>query len=78
MCKKWTREGYTIEMIDFDFDLKHFLVKQENGMTHTIAPATIEDMKEIVKALDNGEDVDGWEDGKWNTISISGEKEVTE
>lgn len=67
--KKWERKGYTVEMVEYDHDLKAFEVVQGDKV-QTIYPATIEDMKRIIIDLDNGEDVDGWEDGLGNTIVI--------
>lgn len=65
----WEREGYTVEMVDFDYDLKQFEVRQGEEV-QVITPATIEDMEMIIQDLDNGEDVDGWEDGNGGTIVI--------
>src|SRR5690625_3478785 len=74
--RTWERNGYTVEMVEWDYDLKAFEVIQGEN-TQTIVPATIEDMHEIIEALDNGEDVDGWEDGNGNTITIEGESLMT-
>lgn len=65
----WERENYTVEMIDHDYDLKAFEVTQGDKV-QVIYPATIEDMEQIITDLNNGEDVDGWEDGLGNTIVI--------
>ena len=70
--RTWERNGYTVKMVDFDYDLKAFEVVQGDKV-QTITPATIEDMKSIIADLDAGEDVDGWEDGLGNTIVIEGE-----
>jgi len=67
--RTWERNGYTVEMVEWDYDLKAFEVIQGEN-TQTIVPATIEDMQAIIEDLDNGEDVDGWEDGNGNTIVI--------
>lgn len=67
--KVWERKGYTVEMVEYDYDLKAFEVVQGDKV-QTIYPATIEDMEQIIIDLDNGEDVDGWEDGLGNTIVI--------
>lgn len=74
--RTWERNGYTVEMVEWDYDLKAFEVIQGEE-TQTIVPTTIEDMNEIIEALDNGEDVDGWEDGNGNTILIEGESLMT-
>lgn len=67
--RTWNREGYTVEMVEYDHDLKAFEVVQGDKV-QTIYPATIEDMEQIIKDLDAGVDVDGWEDGLGNTIVI--------
>lgn len=67
--KVWERKGYTVEMVDFDGDLKEFEVVQGEDV-QTITPDSIEVMHQIIEDLDNGEDVDGWEDGNGNTIVI--------
>lgn len=69
MLKVWKREGYTVEMVEHDGDLKAFEVKQGEEV-QTIYPDSIEAMEQIVNDLDNGEDVDGWEDGMGNTITL--------
>lgn len=72
MIKVWEKENYTVEMVEHDFDLKAFEVRQGDDV-QTIYPATIEDMENIVEALDAGECVDGWEDGMGNVIIIKRE-----
>jgi len=69
--KTWLRNGYKVVEKPFDFDLHVFDVIMDNGyFVCTIYPATIEDMDAIIRDLDNGEDVDGWEDGNGNTIRL--------
>lgn len=65
----WKREGYTVEMVEFDYDLKQFEVRQGDKV-QIITPATIEDMETIIQDLDSGVDVDGWENGIGGTIVI--------
>lgn len=67
--RTWERDDYTVEMVEYDADLKAFEIIQGEKV-QTIYPATIEDMQSIIEDLDNGEDVDGWEDGLGNTIVI--------
>lgn len=67
--RTWNREGYTVEMVEYDHDLKAFEVVQGDKV-QTIYPATIEDMESIIEDLDAGEDVNGWEDGLGHTIVI--------
>ncbi len=68
--KIWERKGYTVEEKEFDYDLHQFEVIKDGEVIATITPGSIEDMNQIIEDLDNGEDVDGWEDGNGNTISI--------
>jgi hypothetical protein len=68
--RTWEREGYTVEEKAFDYDLHEFDVIKDGETVATITPGSIESMTEIIADLDNGEDVDGWEDGKGNTIRI--------
>lgn len=65
----WTRENYTVEMVDFDGDLKQFEVTQGDKV-QIITPDSIESMGQIITDLSDGEDVDGWEDGNGNEIVI--------
>lgn len=66
----WKRNGYIVREVEFDGDLHEFEVVRNDEVIATITPATIEDMQQIIEDLDNGEDVDGWEDGMGNVISI--------
>ncbi|WP_078577315.1 hypothetical protein [Salipaludibacillus agaradhaerens] len=68
--REWKREGYEVVEKEFDGDLHEFDVIAGGEIIATITPNDIEDMEEIIKDLDNGEDVNGWEDGMGNTISI--------
>ena len=66
----WEREGYIVGEMEFDGELHTFDIIKGEEVIATITPDTIKDMNETIKALDDGEDVDGWEDGMGNTISI--------
>lgn len=69
--KTWRRNGYTVVMRDFDGDLKVFdIIGDDDETIGTIYPSTIVDMLSIIIDLDNGLDVDGWEDGSGNTIRV--------
>ena len=69
--KTWERKGYKVVERPFDRDLHEFDVVMEYGeVVGTITPATLKDMATIVADLDAGEDVDGWEDGRGNTIYV--------
>lgn len=66
----WEREGYIVREVEFDHDLHEFEVVKNDEVIATITPADLDDMTDIVAALDSGEDVEGWEDGMGNVISI--------
>jgi len=68
--RNWKREGYEVAEKEFDRDLHEFEVVKRGEVIATITPADIDDMQRIVADLDNGEDVNGWEDGMGNTISV--------
>ena len=74
--KTWKRENYTVVEKEFDNDLHEFDIIKEGEAIATITPCSLDEMQGIIKDLDNGECVDGWEDGKGNTISINGCKQV--
>lgn len=68
--KTWEREGYIVKEVEFDGDLHEFDVIKAGEVIATITPADIDGMNRIIEDLDNGEDVNGWEDGMGNTIVI--------
>lgn len=68
--KTWNREGYQVVEVSYNYDLHAFDVIKGDDVVATITPNTIEDMHQIIESLDNGDDVNGWEDGMGNTIYI--------
>jgi hypothetical protein len=69
--RTWTRKGYMVREIEFDYDLHQFEVVRDNGeIIATITPPDLDNQNEIIEALNAGEDVNGWEDGVGNTITI--------
>ncbi|KAA0782577.1 hypothetical protein [Bacillus sp. BB56-3] len=68
--RTWEREGYKVVEVEHNFDLHAFDVIKKEEVVATITPNTIEDMNQIIEDLNKGEDVDGWDDGMGNTISI--------
>ena len=69
--RTWTRNGYKVVEVEFDYDLHQFEVVRDNGeIVATITPFDLDDQKDIIKALDAGQGVEGWEDGHGNTITI--------
>ena len=69
--RTWTRNGYKVVEVEFDYDLHQFEVVRDNGeIVATITPFDLDDQNDIIKALDAGQGVEGWEDGHGNTITI--------
>lgn len=75
--KTWERKNkdgyfwYEINEVSFDGDLHEFMVVKEGGeVVGTITPSDLENQAEIIEDLNNGEGVNGWEDGMGNTIHI--------
>lgn len=68
--RTWIRKGYQVVEVELDGDLHEFEVIKNDDVVATITPSSIEDMKQIVADLDAGEDVNGWEDGMGNILSI--------
>ncbi|MEK4983648.1 hypothetical protein [Bacillus sp. FSL K6-6540] len=68
--RTWERQGYIVKEVPFDFSLNEFEVIKGNERVAVITPGSIEDMEAIISDLDAGHDVNGWEDGMGNTISI--------
>ena len=70
--RTWERKNYRVEEVEFDYDLHQFkVISNDEEVIATITPPDLENMKEIIEALDAGECVDGWEDGMGNTIRIN-------
>ena len=72
----WKREGYIVKEKEFDFDLHEFDVIKNNEVIATITPDSLRSMQEIIVDLNRGDCVDGWEDGKGNTIHIQKTKKT--
>ena len=68
--REWTREGYRVIETEFDGDLHEFKIMRGADVLYTITPPNVEDMQAIIEDLDAGEDVNGWEDGNGNHISL--------
>lgn len=69
--RTWTRTNYKVIETGFDYSLHQYQVVRDDGeLVATITPGSLEDQQTIIEALDAGEDVNGWEDGHGNTISI--------
>ena len=66
--REWKRDGYKIEEREHDYDLHVFAVIVDGKKDQIITPDSIEAMTSIIADLDNGDDVQGWEDGVGNTI----------
>lgn len=68
--KTWEFKNYTVEEVDFDHNLHQFNVVQNDEVKEEINPETLPEQDLIINDLDAGRDVNGWEDGNGNTISI--------
>ncbi len=68
--RTWERNGYSVKEMPFDYSLHEFAIVRSGVTVAVITPASLENMETIVSDLDAGEDVNGWEDGMGNTISI--------
>lgn len=68
--ERYPADFIAIEEIEHDYDLHAFRVSYLGELIGTIYPDTIEQMDEIVTALDNNESPIGWEDGMGETISV--------
>ncbi|MDF1510613.1 hypothetical protein PZE06_20985 [Robertmurraya sp. DFI.2.37] len=69
--RTWKREGYEVVEKEFDYALHAFDVVKDGVVIATITPSTIQDMNQIIEDLDNGDDVNGWEDGSGNTVYVN-------
>ena len=68
--RTWKRKGYHVEEKEFDHDLHVFEVIKNGKTVTTIYPADLSDMESTIEILDDGADINGWEDGMGNTITI--------
>lgn len=68
--ERYPADDVTIEEIGHDYDLHAFQVSYLGEVIGTIYPDTIEQMDEIVTALNSNESPIGWEDGMGETISV--------
>lgn len=68
--RTWGREGYNVVEKEFNYDLHQFEIIRNNEVIATITPSCSEDMQQLIMDLDNGEDVNGWEDGMGNDIYV--------
>ena len=66
--RTWKREEYRVVEREHDYDLHCFVVIVKGKDDQIIYPDSIDAMNSIIHDLDNGDDVDGWEDGMGNTI----------
>ena|SRR5699024_1878586 len=76
-CKVWERDTYEITTREFDADLYHFDIIKNGQTVASIAPDNLDAMHDIIIDLDNGHDVDGWEDGQGGIIDVSSHVEAT-
>jgi len=68
--KIWERNEYAVVEKEFDYELHEFDVVIGEKVVATITPGSIDEMNEIIESLDNGECVNGWDNGLGETIYI--------
>ena len=68
--RTWEYEDYVVKEKEFDYDLHEFDVVKNGEIVATITPGSIHNMEGVIYFLNQGYCVDGWEDGKGNTINI--------
>ena len=66
----WKRDTYIVEEREFDHDLHSFWVIKGDTLVGKITPDSLEEQEVIIEDLNNGECVNGWEDGFGGTIRI--------
>jgi hypothetical protein len=63
---------YEVNEVPFDYELHEFMVVLSGGRRiNTITPNDLRDQQRIIKALDAGECVEGWDDGRGGTVHLS-------
>lgn len=68
----WIRENCEIREVDCDADRHTFEVFDTTGNYMGVIDADDADQtREIASQLNNGEDIEGWEDGHGNTIDFT-------
>lgn len=68
--RTWNRKGYTVEEQEFDYNLHKFAVIVDDEKVAEIVPADVMDMDDIIKDLDAGIDVNGWDNGNGETVDL--------
>src|SRR5690625_3701641 len=66
----WTVKGHKVELVDFDHDLKQIVVSKDGEVKHTITPPTLNDMYDMIQALNKGDDMQYWIDDNDNYINL--------
>ncbi|QQK80026.1 hypothetical protein HUG20_09085 [Salicibibacter cibi] len=62
---------YEVNEVASDGDLHEFIVKDVNGLLlAVIRPENLDDQSQLIGQLNHGKSIDGWKDGKGNTIFI--------
>lgn len=68
--KNYPRAKIIVNETDHDFDLHVFKVVYNNQTIGVIVPDTIDDMQEIITALEAGESPIGWDNGMGDIICL--------
>ncbi|WEG14019.1 hypothetical protein PU629_06525 [Pullulanibacillus sp. KACC 23026] len=76
--KTWERDTYKVVEAEYDGDLHQFECIKNDEVFAKITPGSIDDMNAIIEDLDNGADVNGWEDGNGVTITVPEDNETIE
>lgn len=66
----WTRKNYVIIPVEHHHDLYKFEVIQNGEIIAIISPSTLSQQNHIISALNDGEDINGWDDCNGNTIYV--------
>lgn len=69
--KTWNRNGYVIEERHYSPTLNKFSIIVDGEEAHEIIPEDKYKMNFIMKLLDKGEDITGWEDGSGGRINLT-------
>jgi len=66
----WERERYIVKEKPFDFDLSQFDIIQDGRAIETITVFYKDDQESIRNALNNGKEIDGWNNGFGDVVYI--------
>jgi len=70
IMKIWSRNGYTVEEREFDYNLHKFVIVVDGEDAAEIVPDTVEDMQDVISQLDTGEEAVGMADGQGGEVYL--------